>query len=135
MVLLLLLWGLIWIYAIVLRLLKKDIGEVYSFNVSESLALKGILALGVVLGHLQIFCLKPYDYPIINQFAVFAQVGVFFFISGYGLTAAYQTKGDLYLNGFVRHRITKIVLPLILATTLYKIEYHLVLGESGGGKI
>lgn len=134
MILLLFLWGLIWIYAIVFILLKKDKNKLFSFNVSESVALKGILALGVVLGHLQIFCLKPYNYPIINQFAVFAQVGVFFFISGYGLTAAWQTKGRSYLNGFVRHRITKIILPLMLATILYKIEQYFLLGESGGVK-
>lgn len=67
--------------------------QLYEFGLKESNALKGILALGIVLCHLQTFCFKPYDYPIVNQFAVFAQVGVFFFISGYGLVAAYHKKG------------------------------------------
>ena len=107
----------------------------YDFDIKESNALKGILALGVVLSHLQIFCLKPHDYPIVNQFPVFAQVGVFFFISGYGLVAAYQKKGMDYLHGFLKHRLNKVVLPLVLATSIYTIEKEMFFSETGGGKI
>lgn len=107
--------------------------ELYSFGVQESCALKGILALGVVLSHLQIYCFKPHDYPIVNQFAILAQVGVFFFISGYGLVAGYTRKGDEYLHGFLRHRVTKIITPLLIATVAYLIEKNLLLVESGGG--
>ena len=108
--------------------------QLYEFGLKESNALKGILALGIVLCHLQTFCFKPYDYPIVNQFAVFAQVGVFFFISGYGLVAAYHKKGHEYLHGFLRHRLSKVVLPLVLATAIYIVERNIFFTENGGVK-
>lgn len=106
--------------------------KLYNFGIQESNALKGILSLGVVLSHLQIFCLKPHDYPIVNQFPVFAQVGIFFFISGYGLVAAYQKKEMDYLYGFLKHRLSKVVLPLVLATIICTIEKEMFFSEWGG---
>mgnify|MGYP004507392855 CR=1 FL=1 len=129
---------IIWLLAIVdvfkeIRTIGKY--KLYNFGIQESNALKGILALGVVLSHLQIFCLKPHDYLIVNQFPVFAQVGVFFFISGYGLVAAYQKKEMDYFHGFLKHRLSKVVLPLVLATSIYTIEKEMFFSEYGGGKI
>lgn len=137
MYILITLFLIIWLFSIVLVFsVIRTIGtyQLYDFDIKESNALKGILALGVVLSHLQIFCLKPHDYPIVNQFPVFAQVGVFFFISGYGLVAAYQKKGMDYLHGFLKHRLNKVVLPLVLATSIYTIEKEMFFSETGGVK-
>jgi len=118
-----------WSYAIYKIIITPNINGgniLYNFETNEATNLKGILAIGIVLSHLQIFCFKPQDYPIINNFAVFAQVGMFFFISGYGLTAAYFNKGKNYLNGFLKHRLSKIVFPLIIATIIYLIEIRVL---------
>ena len=136
--LLITLLSIIWLLDIVVLLKEQRVSErfqLYEFGLKESNALKGILAVGIVLSHLQTFCFKPHDYPIINQFAVFAQVGVFFFISGYGLVAAYQKKGHEYLHGFLRHRLSKVVFPLVLATAIYIVEKNIFFAETGGGKI
>lgn len=121
----------LWICAIckIISTRKNEDGfSLYHFGIEESTSLKGILILGVVLSHLQIFCFKPQDYPIINGFAVLAQVGIFFFISGYGLTSSFQKKGQLYLHGFLSHRLFKIIIPLLIATCLYLIEVQLFIG-------
>ena len=138
MILLLMLFAVIWLYGMIVSAKRYSEGTVFAlhlFGVQESVMLKGLLAVGVVMGHIQIFCMKPHDYPLVNQLAVFAQVGVFFFISGYGLVASYQSKPQTYLNGFLRHRLTKIVLPLGMATVLYLVERKYLLGTSGGGNV
>ncbi len=42
-------------------------------------------------------------------------VSLFLFFSGYGLMCSYEKKGDSYLNGFVVHRLGKLILPLLTA--------------------
>jgi len=40
-------------------------------------------------------------------------VGVFLFLSAYGLMNNYDKKGGDYLHGFVKHRIGRVIIPLI----------------------
>lgn len=55
-------------------------------------------------------------------------VGLFFFISGYGLTKQYKKKGNLYLNTFLQKKILSILIPFILAMIVYLI-YRNIIGE------
>lgn len=129
---------LITIYAITIvcwQTRQKRTIDLHPFDLSTSTCLKGLLAIGIVLAHLQIFCLKPHNYPIVNQFAVLAEVGVFFFISGYGLCYAYQKKGEDYLNGFLSKRLLRIMVPLVIATTGYLSAYNSWSSELLGGAI
>lgn len=48
-------------------------------------------------------------------------VPIFLFFSGYGLMHSYMKKGETYLNGFVRKRLGKILLPLFVAYICYLI--------------
>lgn len=122
---------LLWIYAIVHVVKDSRLGNKFvyhPFGVSEANTLKGILAIGIVLSHLQNFCYGSHG---CGPLAQFAQVGVFFFISGYGLTSAYLHKGHSYLNGFLKHRLSKVIVPLVIATGVYLVECYII--PIGGG--
>ena len=88
------------------------------FGKEKTVPLKGVLAILIVLHHLS------YDVPLLSAFHSWGApvVSIFFFISGYGLMKSYQSKGKKYLDGFIRHRIAKVLLlPFILAWLFYRI--------------
>ncbi|WP_311808376.1 acyltransferase family protein [Enterococcus dongliensis] len=48
-------------------------------------------------------------------------VGLFFFVSGYGLIKQYKNKGEVYLRTFFKKKIMSVILPFILAMIIYYI--------------
>lgn len=75
---------------------------------------KYVAALIVVNGHLFIFGNPESPLtPFMNLGA--CCVSIFFFFSGYGLMTSYRHKGELYLQGFFGHRMSKVILPLLTA--------------------
>ena len=88
---------------------------------SETGMLKGIMALGIVFHHLvvqyneNLIVLKPFKY------LGFLLVGLFFFISGYGLTISMLTKKDYFNNS--KKRFFKVIIPFINAIIVYTIYY------------
>lgn len=94
------------------------------FSKDATLPLRGFLALFIVLHHisLRLVYLKPDGYLL--DFAEFGGwgepiVSVFFFMSGYGIIKSYQKKGKSYLDGFLRGRLFRIVVPYIICCILY----------------
>lgn len=43
-------------------------------------------------------------------------VGIFFFLSGYGLMKSFMAKGDIYLRTFWKNRIAKILIPFFIVS-------------------
>lgn len=85
----------------------------------KSFALRGILAMSIMLHHLSLSGVtwlgffRSWGAPVVS---------LFFFLSGYGLTKSYISKGDSYLNGFFRHRlIDSVFLPFLLVWILYRL--------------
>lgn len=78
---------------------------------NNSLALKGIAILIIMLGHLVNFNKSnlPYD---LRFFAAFS-VSIFLILSGYGLTLSSKVHG---LHDFFRKRLISVILPYALAT-------------------
>ncbi len=60
---------------------------------------------------------------IVGNFGILGAivVGVFFFISGYGLTSSFLKKGDAYFKGFFRKRFVKLLVPFIFVSTIEQI--------------
>lgn len=104
--------------------------ELQSFSKDATVGLKGILAIGIILSHLQAFCFRPHHYWLSSQFTVLAQVGVFFFISGYGLCYAYQKNGPDYLRGFLSKRVLRVLVPMLIATICFLTAYDKWCAES-----
>lgn len=96
----------------------------FAFANSKMPPVRALLVLCIVLGHFSF-----YGVPAPGAFRSIAPpaVALFLFISGYGLTRSFRTKGTAYLQGFFTGRIFRIVLPALLVVLL-----HLLLGGASG---
>lgn len=86
-------------------------------DMDSTKSLKGICALMVVLSHIS----QRIDGIPLLDFAFrqigFLSVGVFFFLSGYGLMYGYSNK-DNYLDDFFTKRLSKVYLPFIIVNLI-----------------
>ncbi len=73
---------------------------------------KFITALLVVNGHLFAFGGSSLEWASEMNIGPLC-VSLFLFFSGYGLMCSYEKKGDSYLDGFVVHRLGRLILPLL----------------------
>lgn len=94
------------------------------FSKQATVPLRGLLAIGIVLHHLSLRLVEasPDCQWIWLQFSFWGApiVAVFFFLSGYGLMVSLITKGQKYLDGFLKKRLLKIVLPLVLCSIVFE---------------
>lgn len=95
----------------------------------DTLAFKGILSTIVILHHIS---QVENNLPIIHYFANFGMyaVGVFFFISAYGITKQLKLSREKYLSGFLKKRIFKLLLPISIVTIIYIVLNILVFHKS-----
>lgn len=109
-----------------IKLIKQQKNStLYNFDNQTVLPLRGILALLIVFHHIS-GVIKDLDIPSkldFKQFIVWGAlvVGVFFFITGYGLTVSVMKKGKEYFNNFFRKRIVKLLIPAIIATIFFQL--------------
>lgn len=99
-----------------LSLLDKKTEEL---NKGKTSVLKGVMAIIIVLHHMSLQGIES-----LAQFFSWGApvVSVFFFISGYGLSVSFLSKGNIYLSNFISHRIFRnLLLPFFLAWSLYRI--------------
>lgn len=84
----------------------------------DTLAFKGIFSIIVILHHVSQI---ENDIPIIHYFANFGMyaVGMFFFISAYGMTKQVKLNGEKYLKGFFKKRFLKLLLPIFIVTIIH----------------
>ncbi len=94
------------------------------FSKQATVPLRGFLAIGIVLHHLSLRLVEasPDCHWIWLQFSFWGApiVAVFFFLSGYGLMVSLIMKGQKYLDGFLKKRLLKIVLPLVLCSIVFE---------------
>lgn len=102
---------------------KTNIKNKELLTISQTGMLKGIIALGIVFYHIAVqynenlIVVKPFKY------FGFLFVGLFFFISGYGLMVSMLTKKDYFRSS--KKRFLKVIIPFINAFILYIIYYFL----------
>lgn len=126
MKLLLLFHCIIFFYTLFLSSFKRrDFQEKMKFKKEWSALLKGILALLIVLHHISkmidiwLFPSNDFALSLIKQFSGSISslfVGLFFFISGYGLTSSLMQNKEDYLRTFKKKRFMKILPPFIIAS-------------------
>ena len=87
-----------------------------------SVAIKGIAALGIMLGH---YVTADMSWILHRIFSGELWVGIFFFFSGYGLYKSKLCKKN-YLDGFVKNKIVSIYLPFFLAESFFTLCVLLV---------
>lgn len=84
-----------------------------TFNLQRSKLLKAILPYTIIVGHISAHNINVFNVAIIGSFIV----GVFFFISAYGLECKRQTE-NIKIRG-LWSRLFKLLLPLVVPIILY----------------
>ncbi len=114
---------LIVIISVLLAFSLYHCNKLYPFDVKTTLPLRGLLAILIVAHHVS-QRYTPQEFEIINQCHLFLRgvggpvVTVFFFITGYGLAKSISNKGDSYLNGFLKKRLSGTVPELLLSSII-----------------
>lgn len=92
--------------------------------------LKGIFAIFIVLHHLYQktgFAHNSVAGTLLVSLG-YLSVGVFFFLSGYGLMAQYGQKGKEYIRSFPRYRILPFYCQCLLLVALYSV-FNICMGQ------
>lgn len=84
-----------------------------SFNLQRTMLMKAVLPYGIIMGHISAYNSSVFSIAIVGSFIV----GVFFFISAYGLECKRQ-NGNIALHG-LWGRLLKLVIPLIVPIVVY----------------
>ena len=89
-----------------------------NFNVKQTNALKGLCAIYVIFHHLCTYFADVYPSFLFFEAVGFLMVGMFFFISGYGLMFGVKNKAN-YLKGFFTKRLLTILVPYYIIDLFY----------------
>lgn len=87
------------------------------FSLEKTKALRGLLALLVVLHHLYLFSPEGYLYVIYDLMGILC-VTLFFFLSGYGLEKSARSK-PAYEKKILSSRIPSVLIPYLCLTGIY----------------
>lgn len=90
----------------------------YSLTKEKTDFLKGILAMSVLVGHLSFLARGYFPYSTFYHLGLIG-VNAFLFISGYGLMMSLVKKGNAYLDGFLKKRLSKIIVPFLIAILVF----------------
>lgn len=94
-------------------LFRRGPAKLNALSRAETLPLRGVLALLVAFGHIDLVAFGGGDYARILHFGSEA-VGVFFLLSGYGMMKSLRAKGAAYANGLFPRTLRKLA-PAYLA--------------------
>ena len=96
-----------------------------NFNTSQTNALKGLCAIYVIFHHLCTYFADVYPSFLFFECVGFLMVGMFFFISGYGLMYGVKNKTD-YLKEFFTKRLITILVPYYIINLFYIYSKHFI---------
>lgn len=111
---------LLWLCLVAWGLKYSKTAGTVAFDKNTSLALRGICAVEIMIGHLGIATKSAVLYP--NRKAGILFVGIFFALSGYGLMYSLWNK-EGYLDRFLLKRLSTLLIP---AYVIYLIGVLLV---------
>ena len=97
------------------------------FDYEDSLALRGIFAVCIIVFHIS----KESDllYPLFHYLSI-VSIGIFYFLSGYGLMKGYLKDRD-YEKTYLIKRFRKLILPYLVITLVYWL-YNFLTGNRFG---
>ena len=108
-------------YQIIKKVQKNNLFSLNDFNVKNTLPLRGVLAILIVIHHWSKSEAATAAPSIVHQFSVWGNlvVAAFFFLSGYGIMRSFNENRDVYMNGFIGKRTLKILPPFLIVILLY----------------
>lgn len=93
---------------------RKEFDISAALEKEQTIPLRGILCLLIILHHLSLAVDAGGVFGMFKYVGVVA-VGAFFFLSGYGIMKQSEKQGEVYLKGFLRKRVLKLIVPLAVA--------------------
>ncbi len=118
---------LLWIVLILIGIKFNKNVSYTAFTLDNSMALRGICSIEIMMGHLGIATGSPTLFP--NRKAGILFVGVFFALSGYGLMYSLTNK-EGYLRSFLPNRIRKILIPAYVVFVVDIILHSIIKNQS-----
>lgn len=118
---------LLWILMLLYGVKKNKIGSP-PMEREQSVALRGICAVEIMIGHIGLLTGNPVLYP--NRKAGILFVGLFLMLSGYGVAYGADHK-EKYLNHFIARKLAKLLLPAYITYAVYMTALILIFGETG----
>ena len=96
--------------------LKYPERELFSFDKDRCNSLRGVMSLMIVCCHTSYSSsdMRGWGAPVVTMFM---------FMSGYGLMNSFVRAGFKYLEGYFHNRVGKILLPLLLVTTIHMLVF------------
>lgn len=87
--------------------------DLYLFDKQATIPLRGVLVLAVIVGHVATRVPGMRELMSFIYFPTEA-VAIFFFMSGYGMSKQWLTKGEVYRRGLIFRMFQKLVVPLLI---------------------
>lgn len=114
---------------------KQVDGQAVVLSKDDTTSIKGICAICVIFHHLGIIFGYTGILGNVNKYLGGLSVGIFFFLSAYGLVLQYKRVGRAYLKKILFVKIPKLYLYLISTNLLYffVFDYKQTVQASGGG--
>lgn len=119
----------------------KPAQHLNDFNSRNTLPLRGLLALFIIFHHVSLNFDMTFGIHFFEKYRQISPnlfwnmgvpvVGVFFFLTGYGLAKSLINKGNGYLDGFLKKRF-KSTLPEFLVLTALVSVYLIIAGLPAG---
>ena len=119
---------LIWFSLFFLGMKYNEHIESTAFTQRNTMALRGICSLEIMLGHIGIATESIILFP--NRKAGILFVGVFFALSGYGLIYNTKNKED-YLQTFLKRRFSKVLMPAYFVFLIGIVIKSAIAGDAG----
>lgn len=103
-----------------IKVKSKKEWQIHDFSLEETLPLRGVLAVCVLLCHLCPYLEKENQF--LYDFCMWGppSVATFFLLTGYGLAYSYKVKGRYYLDGFFHKRLLRLIKPLLIMTIIFQ---------------
>ncbi|MDN6545697.1 MAG: acyltransferase, partial [Enterococcaceae bacterium] len=108
--------------------MKNSDYQNHNLSVETTTNLQIIAVFFVILHHLSQI-LKDYPDSFLSSRLIIAgrlAVGLFFFVSGYGMIKQFRKKGKTYLDSFFKKKSISIFMPFLLAMIVYFIYRNLI---------
>lgn len=116
---------IIWLNLVLYGVHKSDKLQT-ALDRKNTISLRGISAIEIMLGHIGLSTGNFILYP--NKKAGILFVGIFFMLSGYGLTSSFYSKTN-YLKSFFRKRLSNILCPVLIVYISATAIYHVIWPE------
>lgn len=107
------------LFFILISIEKTDNGKTKTFSIRDSLNLKGIFCILIILGHLAAWTAPEKIFSNSIYFGYYS-VGIFLFISGYGLS-----QKDLSFKGLL-NKLVHLIIPFVLVNFVYYILFAFI---------